>query len=761
MRPPPSRSSRSNAPALQATSAAPRAWVVLTENSGATVPATAPGETATPTPSAGRPSPPALAGLPRRPSGHRHANGDSRAGNARVRAPVPASPQSDSPRLSDSANALPPQTAGSPWVLLTRHAGENVPELPTHAHEPAQETPSPAPTADIEPPRHDATPQTPERALLARHNTNSESRDWRQPTPAPVPAHSVVIDIPPESPRETIAAALHAMSFVAEHGPPTPDRPQRLALQRDMETEYIGWAASVLSARQAAFGEGRYSVHEDMRAPLKEAVLPALYEGISGFVSSASRSPVRNAIAAAVGPRTDASGKQVGDLAFQLDAASISGAVGGVTAYAVDAWVLQAMSRRKKLSNFPELKAVALKALIPDPSPVQLRIVNGAKEYWRPSAGLSEGPTMQALRNQAADLRDAIEKQQQRLDGKGIFTWSQPAVTGAFNVARRAASNANWLIKPFPVFVGSILASSSAGALTKFGFGMAKGVPGLAQTTIDNLVGGKQQANVYVVKPPHADTRAAGWSDIGGLSRFMGASAREAKDLFLQSFNPARPWHKAREQALHVLVTAIANAGASVASVGFGSLFGSIERHGSLSALPGEPLNSRAYLVQQFAQSATNDFYWNGGKEMQKSDAHALGTELDRYRDGKQDALLRAVHRTQATLPELLDGVREASSHAENAGHIAAVLATLDEVGAFVGAEQRVASDRFERARRCLEAALPAAANRGPAENAAHRKLLEGLDTAIRLSSQYEELVRMRQPVSAASSSDAVPSREA
>lgn len=599
-----------------------------------------------------------------------------------------------------------------------------------------------------------------ERALLDRGSEHSESRYWTPPTSTRFSEvstsvagsdHSVVINTPPESPRETIAAALNRRPFAAEAGLPTDEQAQILAAQREMETLYTDWAAEILRARQAIYKGAGYTLHEGMKTPLKDALLPALYEGISGFISSASRSPVRNAVAAAIGPRADASGKNVGDLAFQLDAASISGAVGGVTAYAVDSWVLQAMSRRKKLSNFPELKTVDPKVLIPDPSPIQLRIVNGAKEYWRPtSADASDNPTLQALKNQVADRREAIAKRQQRLDGKGIFTWSQPAATGAFNVARRAISGAAWLTKPLPVFVGSLLASSSAGALSKFSFGMAKATPGLAQTEIDNLVGGKQRANLYAIKVPHADVCAASWSDIGGLPRFVGDTAREAAALFAHSFSPQRPWQAVKEQALHVLVSAIANAGASITSVGFGSLFGSVERHGSLTPLPNEPPNSKAYLVQQFAQSATNDFYWNGGKEMQKSDAHALGTELDHYRDKKQDALLRAAHRVQATLPNLLDSLRQATREDTDMGRAADVSNLLDEIAAFVDSQQGVALDRFKQAKRQLEAVLPPAiGSSNSAQHQARQNLLDGLDALVRLTGQHEALVRRRQPVGA------------
>lgn len=599
---------------------------------------------------------------------------------------------------------------------------------------------------------------TPESALLDRHSERSDSNYWTPPTSMRFsvesgrmaePEHSVVIDIPPASPHETIALALNTKPFAAALGPNTVEQAQIMAGQQEMETEYIKWAADVLSAREAAFGRGSsYTVNKDMKTPLKDALLPALYEGVSGFISSGSRSPVRNAVASAIGPRSEG-GKTVGELAFQIDAATVSGAIGGVTAYAVDAWVLEAMSRRKKISNFPQFKALPPKVLVPDPSPVQLRIVNGAKEYWRPTPvgvlSTNNLPTMLDLKNQAENQRDAIAKQQQRLDGKGIFSWTPAAMTGAFNVARRALSSTTWLVKPLPVFVGSVLASSSAGAMTKFGIGMAKAMPSLAQAKVDNLVGGAQMANVYTVKAPHADMRAANWSDIGGLPRFVGETAREAGSLVAQTFNPQRSWLQAREQAMHVLVTAIANAGASVASVGFGSLFGSIERGGSLTPLPNEPLNSKAYLVQQFAQSATNDFYWNGGKEMQKSDAHALGTELDRYRDKKQETLLRAAHREQAALPELVNTLRLALS--QGTSHTTNASSTLFEVAA-LGRDPDVVLDRLKQAKSRLETALPPEANAtNLAETKARQKLLQGLDKAIRLAGQHDELVRWRQPM--------------
>lgn len=601
---------------------------------------------------------------------------------------------------------------------------------------------------------HREAPPTPERSFLAM----SERSDSFVTAPGSTTAahsgthratasgHSVVIDIPDPSPRDTIVAALPR--HFAEVGSAA-----ELAAQEAMEAEYIDWAAGVLQARQKAFGAGAaYTLGGDMKAPLKDAVLPALYEGARQFISSASRSPVSNAIVSALGPRTNSAGHAVGELTFQLDAASVGGSIGGTTAYAVDAWVLQAMDRRAKLANFPGLKAVDLKALVPDPAPVQLRIVNGTKEYWRPAADAGETPdvpTMTELKNRATSQREALARWQQNLDGKGLAAWFQPAMAGAFNVVRRAVSNTAALTEPLPLFAGSVLASANAGALSKFTLGMTKALPVVSQTEVDNLVGGKQQANLFAVQRPDPNTPAATWSDAKHLPQFMAGTAREAGDLLVQTFNPRRSWSEIGGQAKDILRTALSSATASVTALGTGPLFGTLLRGGSSEPLPGESPHSGAYMLQQFVQSTMNDFTWNAAKDFMKADSYGLSADLDRHRAQSQQDLLAAAGTARRTLPDLLASLAQSVTPQSDSA-LAAVMPAISQALAPSGTDQGTNLARLKDAKRDLK---NAAIGSDLDVRQAHAKLLAALNTVIEATEQHEAQ-RLRWSPSASTSDD-------
>jgi len=597
------------------------------------------------------------------------------------------------------------------------------------------------------------TSTTPERMLLGR-GERSESSSWRFSQLSisnrhDEPEHSV-IDIPMETPRDVVAHALGARLFEADALPPGEHKDRLLDEQRAMEGEYIDAMAAALQARRTAFGgEGRYEPGEDMKAPYQEAVLPAVYEAVRQFISSGSRSPARNSIIAKIGPRSGPNGERLGEMAFQIDAATISGAVAGVPAYLADAWLLQALSRRAKLSNFPEMKAVDLKALVPDPSPVQLRLVGPgkAKSYWRPAAhepasgAARDQPTMTELKNEAASRRESIEKWQKRLDGQGLFSWFQPGMAGAFNVLRRAVSSNQALIQPLPVFLGSVVASSSAGAASKFTLGMAKAAPGLAQVEIDDLLGGRQKANLFAVKAPDADRPAAGWADIRRLPQFVGEVASETGSLAATSLRPSV--RDRFSQATDLLRTSLANATASVVSQAVGPLFASFMRGGQGAPLPSESLRSSAFLVQQFAQSSMNDYEWNSSKDKMKSDAHNLAGELDRARDSKQHALLRAGDRARTQILAKIQTLRLGALRAPG------MTVALGEVEAALMPAGPADADGLRTAKAALERV--AAQDGLPAATvAACGEILAGVDASIRLADQHEVLVQLRRPVDAA-----------
>jgi hypothetical protein len=594
---------------------------------------------------------------------------------------------------------------------------------------------------------------TPERMLLER-GERSDSDTWhsidlsasmRHPDPM-----ELVIEVTPQTPREIVAEALEKLPFEADALPPGEEKDRVLAEQSRMEGEYLDAMANVLKARQEAFGgTGRYELGHDMQAPYREAVLPAMYEAARQFISSGSRSPARNAIITAIGPRSGANGERLGELAFQMDAAAISGAVAGVPAYLADAWVLQALARRAKLSNFPAMKAIDVKVLVPDPSPVQLKLVgpDKAKVFWRPaskapaSGDARDLPTMTELKNEAAAKRESIVRWQQRLDGGGLLRWFQPGMAGAFNLVRRALSSSAALLQPGPVFLASVAASSSAGATSKFALGMAKAVPRLSQVEVDDLVGGTQKVNLFAAKAPDAERPAVGWSDIRRLPQFMAEVGRETGSLAATSVRPSVNDRFA--QAMDILRTSLANATASVASQAIGPLLASVMRNGQGAPLAGESLKSGAFLLQQFGQSTINDYEWNASKDYMKSDAHDLASELDRIRDRKEHEVMRALDRTRTQLSTRLGEL------GASAPQVAGLADVLHELQAALAHEGAIDAGRLREPMAAL-ARVVEQEGLDPAIATACAEILDGADATLRLADQHEVLVALRRPPDAA-----------
>ncbi|MEO6921580.1 MAG: XopF/Hpa4 family type III secretion system effector [Collimonas sp.] len=568
----------------------------------------------------------------------------------------------------------------------------------------------------------------------------------------------VRIDMPERSPRELIASALDDIPWT-EHA--REGQPQHEA-QNLLQGEYITWAADVLKSRQKAFGSAAYTLGKDMKAPTHDALLPALYEGVRQFISSASRSPLRNAMVTFLGPRNNKQGQRVGELANSFDPAVIGGAMGGLTAYTTDAWVLQAMDRRAKLSNFPAIKEVDVKALVPNPGPVRLRVKDGVKEYWRSASDQAGGhssafgqagnlslpragdATTVALKNDAIALRESLSRWQGNLDGKGLMTWFQPGVSGAVNVVRRLASTAHSLIKPLPVFGSSLLASASAGGAAKFTLGMAKATPGLAQAQVDNLIGGKQNINLFVVKAPDKDVPSANWGDIKGLPKVALDTAVEAGSLLKHSFNLSRPWTEMGGQAKDVVRVMLASATASVVAAATGQKLAEILRNGSPVPLSGETFKSGANLLQQFGQSTMNDYIWNATKDYTKNDAHDLSMSLDRNRDHKQQKLLIKAGQEHRKLPDLIEQWNTLLPPQPEMSRLGALIRTNPDRNIEVESIKTIRSGLGNNG------GVPEA-NMSHEQQQAHAKLLNGLDTVIKLIATRDELVQWRNPAGASS----------
>lgn len=423
--------------------------------------------------------------------------------------------------------------------------------------------------------------------------------------------------------------------------------PQEHLDQAELEQEYAKWMAEqVIRPRRAAFGEGRYELGKDMKAPGSESLLPAAYQAARQFLSSSSRSPVRNALVVSLAPKQtlnpSASGAR-GEL-FQnnYDPAVIGGAVGGMTAYIADT-VLTSMDRRSKVANMPQTKAVDVKALVPDPGPVVLRIEGGFKRYIR--VGSKGAPAAADLKEQAAVCRNALERRQQILSGKAEGIMIQPVFSGTTNALRRVVSSDADLLQPARVFIGSILASGTGGALAKGVFELLKGTPVVSQSNIDNYAGGTQRLNLFKVEPPDKKERPAGLQDLPRLPAFAFDVAKETGAMFARAATPGNPSDFVQWLLDVGWRHGLGNIFASVASPAVGTSVAQIIRN-LRPAQPDESLRSSAYILQQFGQSGTNDLFWQMFKDTAK--AYDLGGALDRRRDSKS-AQLKVEIRAAAT----------------------------------------------------------------------------------------------------------------
>lgn len=576
-------------------------------------------------------------------------------------------------------------------------------------------------------------------------------------------AHEVVIDIdrlvasagqppidtPAPTSKERMGSALQAIEFKAPPGP------QRQA-QQALEDKYIDWAAGVLASREKAFGNARYAIDGNRQVALGEAVLPALYDGVRQFLSSSSRSPVAGAVATALGPRlsgTDSQGNRVnlGELNNAYDPAVIGGAVGGATALAMDSTLLTAMDRRARLANLPQLKPVDLKALVPDPAPVQLRVVDGKKEYWEPlteSASPSASPQQPSL----LDLQQAVEQKRRTLstlqDILQARSWgllAQPAVTGVANTLRRYVMPAQAMLRGAHVGAATVLASGTAGGLTKFGLGLLK-APAFAD--VDNLVGGQQRVNLFTTKLPQPDLPAASLADISKLPQRAGETLMEAGAL--AKHYVAGPWRgqgivpsgrELRNRVGDIAHAVMSNTLAAVFSTATGPLVAQLLRNGAASARPGEAHNSPAYLLHQFAQSATNDFVWQASKAAFKSTSFDLAASLDNWRANRQLRLLQTAKQAQSALPDLARQAEHALGTAVNADQRALqeTLHTLQALPSGNAIQTHTLTEVLADLKR------HAAQGDGPVSESI-KPLLGQLETALNATQQRDVMLKWSKP---------------
>jgi hypothetical protein len=522
-----------------------------------------------------------------------------------------------------------------------------------------------------------------------------------------------------------------------------------------MEAQYLDWAAPVLEAREKAFRSGGYALAQDRSIALGEAVLPAIYDGVRQFLSSMSRSPLRNAVATMLAPRfgTDASGQRLnaGELSNNYDPSLIGGLAGAGTAYAVDTGLLSAMDRRARLANFPEFKPVDLKALVPDPAPVQLRIVGGKKEYWRPLqddltapyAAAPAGqvtPTMAALTDKTETRRKVLSDVQDMLEAKQWGLFAQPTLSAAFNVVRRATSSSQSLLQPGSVLAHSLWASGLGGASTKLTLGLAKSA---AFADVDNLVGGRQRVNLFATQVHNPDVRPAALADLPGFPGHAWEVVKETASLAAHFV--AGPWRDSgslipSREALQARVGDVArtvgsNVLASALATATGPLVAQILRGGASAPLAGESPRSGAYLLQQAAQSATNDYVWQTSREALRGSAYKLGASLDRWRDNKQAQLLNAARTAHHELPRLVEKLQAVADKLP-AGSRASANAVLAQIQR--RPDQNIEVDVLQRALVALKAETALAA----ADPQLHAGLVHQAQTVIHSMAQRDALKR-------------------
>lgn len=387
--------------------------------------------------------------------------------------------------------------------------------------------------------------------------------------------------------------------------------------QSELEMAYIVQTALALAERKMALGEG-FALATDMPSHLADGAPAALYDACAGAISSAARSPVRNAIGVSM--------SRSAELNLTLTQSVVGGGVGGVTAYIATELVLKAADRTAKRLNFIEVVPVDLNKALPYPGPVVLTIIDGAKTYRRRTAP-ELARAMQVVDEQRAHLAVV----QAWLSGEGeLPPYVQGLVTGALNVIRRL-DDASSLLDPGIVFGSSLAASAASGFLVKGAFGLSK-VSALAQTKVDNLVGAQQTINLFKVQ--QRDPASSAVATYGDVGRFLAGTAWETGALASHRFNPANATpSQVLGQLADVVNYAVMNSIASVGSVGIGVVVASgVRGQSQMGPAVGEAHNSTGYLVQQFMQSASNDYLWNGAKKLTGSLVSNLGNSLDALR---------------------------------------------------------------------------------------------------------------------------------
>lgn len=170
------------------------------------------------------------------------------------------------------------------------------------------------------------------------------------------------------------------------------------------------------------------------------------------------------------------------------------------------------------------------------------------------------------------------------------------------------------------------------------------------QMSVPDLLGGQQRLNLFVLALPDKTRRPAQWSDaVHFPPMYLLEIGKEALALARQGFTSANAVATtardllARHMLSNVLVT--------FASVGAGRMIASPWRGGSHLPVAGEPINSKAVVVQQAIQTLFSDAFWNALKARNGANT-SQAARLDNER-----AALAAEH--QRTIERALEALAE------------------------------------------------------------------------------------------------------
>ena len=396
--------------------------------------------------------------------------------------------------------------------------------------------------------------------------------------------------------------------------------PENLGNQIRLQAEYVTLAEAAMTVRAGLYQNSSYDDSRNMNTQFYEAGPAIAVAALQGGISSAARTPSRNALITKLDPE-----KKEFSTAGSRNA--VAGVFSGSTAYVANEIVNQAIDRAAASGNLAKIEPIAVHALLPKPNLIILKITDGTKFFTKLAP---DSPEYVKLEAEHRSRVDRIVEYQNFLKGDGPYAATlQPLLTGLANTVRRGVDSTTGLGNPSTLFATSALASGSAGATTKAVFSTSQVVPWVSQIKVTNFVGGMNKVNLFDVRAPDAKAPAAGFMDIFvGLSRAGG----EAASLAGHAVNPMRSLSDIGHQIKTIAGYVASNAIVSVVST-FVGLAGREVVTGKIDSDSNERHDSKANMVQQFSQSAFGEWFYKLMPNISKSHGNSLGKSLDNKLD--------------------------------------------------------------------------------------------------------------------------------